>query len=447
MPVSSNTQAILLLTSHFTKSKKTDEKPLTPKEWGRFALWLKEQSLLPERLMTSNLKEVLEGWSDKNVTLVRLEKLLNRGSGLALAMDKWLRAGLWVLTRADDDYPIKLKNRLKTDSPAALFGCGNPKLLNQGGVSVVGSRNASDDGLTSAKHLGSTAAQQGYSIVSGGARGVDEVAMLGALEAGGTVIGILANNLLRASSSAKYRDYLMNKDLVLVSPFYPEAGFNPGNAMARNKYIYCLSDVAVVVHSGAKGGTWSGALENLRRRWVPLWVMETADAAAGNAKIVSKGACWLKDDISELKISSLISMSEQISFDREAADLVDKKAVESGIQEEVQYRPPEALIESVTPTVPRESGQTGSLSEPFAEEAGQSFMLPDDFGFYELFLFKIREICQNQGKTRDELAKELDLRKGQLDDWLKRAVKEKKLEKLAQPVRYKWNAQQEFPFD
>ena len=49
--------------------------------------------------------------------------------------------------------------------------------------------------------LGVKASQTGENIISGGARGVDESAMLGALEVEGTVIGILANGLLRACSS------------------------------------------------------------------------------------------------------------------------------------------------------------------------------------------------------------------------------------------------------
>jgi hypothetical protein len=66
----------------------------------------------------------------------------------------------------------------------------------------------------------------------------------------------------------------MMKNLVLVSPFNPEAGFDVGNAMARNKYIYCLSDAAIVVAtSKGSGGTWSGATENLKRNWAPLWVL------------------------------------------------------------------------------------------------------------------------------------------------------------------------------
>jgi predicted Rossmann fold nucleotide-binding protein DprA/Smf involved in DNA uptake len=263
MLVSPHTQAVLL---HFSKAKDGATKPLTPKEWGRFAVWLKEQSLTPEQLLTGRLTDLLNGWSDNLVTRERIETLMDRGSALAVALEKWLRAGLWVMTRSDPDYPARLKHHLKTDSPAVLFGCGNRALLSGGGLAVIGSRNAIEDDLAYSRDLGALTASEGYSIVSGGARGVDESAMLGALEAEGTAIGVLADSLLRACSSMKYRRYLVANNLTLISPFYPEAGFNAGNAMQRNKYIYCLSDSALVVHSRIKGGTWNGATENLKRQ-------------------------------------------------------------------------------------------------------------------------------------------------------------------------------------
>lgn len=307
MSISPNTQAILLLTSHFSKAKGGSVKPLTPKEWGRFALWLKEKSLTPEQLMTGRLDELLNGWSDKTITLDRAERLMERGSALALAMEKWLRAGLWVMTRSDPDYPVRFKQRLRTDSPAILFGCGNRALLNGGGLAVIGSRNVNDKDLAYSRDLGTLAAGKGYTIASGGARGVDEASMLGALEAEGTVIGVLADSLLRACSSVKYRKYLMANNLVLVSTFYPEAGFNAGNAMQRNKYIYCLADAAIAVQSGLKGGTWSGAMENLKKQWVPLWVKWTTDKSAGNSAIVKAGARWVSENTGEIDFTALFS--------------------------------------------------------------------------------------------------------------------------------------------
>ncbi len=306
MSVTPATQAILLLTAHFSKPKADSVKPLAAKEWGRFAAWLNENALTPAQLMTGQVDDLLHGWSDKTVTPQRIEALMARGSALALAMEKWLRAGLWAMTRADPQYPRRLKQRLGTESPAVLFGCGNRKLLSGGGLAVVGSRNTTNSDLAFSRDIGKLAAGNGYSIVSGGARGVDEAAMLGALAADGTVIGVLADKLLQHCSSAKYRKYLMKNDLVLISPFYPEAGFNVGNAMQRNKYIYCLADAGLVVHSGLKGGTWTGAKENLKKGWVPLWVKETQDEEAGNKDIVAAGAGWVSSDVNAISFEGLI---------------------------------------------------------------------------------------------------------------------------------------------
>ena len=164
------------------------------------------------------------------------------------------------MTRSDTDYPDRLKRRLRLNSPAVLFGCGNKNLLNKGGVAVIGSRDADEGDLNFTQHIGKETALQGYSIVSGGARGVDQSAMMGALDNEGTAIGVMADSLLKATSSAKYRNKIMSGDLVLISPFNPEASFNVGNAMARNRYIYCLADTAIVISSTAdKGGTWTGS--------------------------------------------------------------------------------------------------------------------------------------------------------------------------------------------
>lgn len=296
-----HTQAVLLLTAYFSKPEPGDAKPLTPREWDRFSYWLNGTSASPETLMAGNARESLTGWLDRSVTHERIEQLVNRGAALAFAMDKWQRAGVWVLTRSDRAYPAVLTRRLRADSPPVLFGCGNQKLLNQGGIAVVGSRSARDADLEFSRHLGCVAAQHGHSIVSGAARGIDEAAMLGALDVEGTAVGVVAHGLLQASASAKYRTYLANDNLVLVSPFYPKAGFNAGNAMARNKYIYCLADMAVALHSADKGGTWNGAMENLRRGWVPMWVKETDDPAAGNAEIVRSGGKWISSSLEDIE--------------------------------------------------------------------------------------------------------------------------------------------------
>ena len=416
MPITSDTQAILLLTAHFSKPKTDAVKPLAPKEWGRFAAWLKMNRLTPEKIMTGEPNELLCEWEDKTVTSQRIEALMARGSALALAMEKWLRAGLWVMTRSDPEYPRKLKQRLGTDSPAVLFGCGNQKLLNAGGLAVIGSRNTSESDLAFSHELGKLAAGNGYSIVSGGASGVDEAAMLGALAADGTVIGVLADNLLQHCSSAKYRKYLMNNDLVLISPFYPEAGFNVGNAMQRNKYIYCLADAGLVVHSGMKGGTWTGAKENLKKDWVPLWVKETQDEEAGNKAIVANGATWVSSDVNTISIEGLMNGAPTES---DLITTVYGTAVGDIQQMVTEARSHELLI-------------------PPVEKSKSALQAMKQLEFYDIFLLKIEQVCSDSPKTVDEIAQTLSLNTAQLKIWLNHAQQENKIQKLIKPVRYAW---------
>lgn len=309
MTLSPKAQAILLLTTHFTGKGASAEshKPLSSREWGRFAEWLHLQAMQPEDLLSGSLDSLLAAWQDKTITIERLQALLNRGSALALALEKWTRGGLWVMTRADADYPRRLKQRLRSDSPAVLFGCGDRALLNTGGLAVVGSRKVDEEALDYSRDVGSHAASAMVAIVSGGAKGVDETAMVAVLDAGGCAVGVMADSLLRASSSAKYRQFLLDGRLALVSPFNPEAGFNAGNAMHRNKYIYCLADAALAVHSGHKGGTWTGVQENLRQRWVPMWVRETGSAEAGNSLLIKAGAMKAPASKNDLNISTLLA--------------------------------------------------------------------------------------------------------------------------------------------
>ena len=430
--ISSTTQAILLLTTHLKKNGNHTVQPLTPSEWGRFAEWLREQSLTPDKLLYGSIKEILKNWRDTKITIDRIEALLNRGPALALAVEKWLRSGLWIITRSDSEYPVRLKQKLGKQAPAVLFGCGNRNLLQQGGVAVVGSRRVKASDLQYSRELGALIANSGYSVISGGARGVDEAAMLGALEAEGTAVGVLSDSLLRACSSQKYRDFLRQKSLMLISPFNPEAGFDVGNAMQRNKYIYCLSDVAVVVHSGTKGGTWTGAHENIKRGWAPLWVKRTDDPEAGNRLLVQEGARWLTDEINEIDCDMLFKNKVQknlLNFDQPEEDQVISGHSQKSYKE----------------TIPANKLQTGPLNETKIANAVQEKSISYSAGkpvtevtFYEFFLAKLQQLCSDKPLSVEELTQELELQKSQINIWLERALSDGVLKKLTRPVRYQW---------
>ena len=295
-------QAIVLLTAHFgsgapssaagTGAPSPRWKPLTAAEWGRFALWLRSQRVGPERLLEPDAGEFMRSWQDARgtVSAERVSGLLGRSAAFAFCVEQWERAGLWLLTRADADYPQRLKARLGMAAPPLFFGCGPRALLAESGVAVVGSRDAGEEDLAWAAALGAEASRRTI-VVSGGARGVDAAAVGGALDAGGAALVVLADSLLRATTQSRNREAILQERLTLVSPFAPEAGFDVGNAFARNKYIYCLSSVAVVVTSGAEnGGTKAGAEEDLRHSWVPLYVRASGSPVDGNRRLLDLGA-------------------------------------------------------------------------------------------------------------------------------------------------------------
>ena len=438
--LSPTAQATLLLTSYFSKSSNEITKPLSNAEWGRFALWLKDKSITPADLLVGDPQALLQGWHDTRISAERIIELLKRGHSLALAMEKWQRAGLWVVTRSDSEYPKQLKQRLKTDCPPVLFGCGNKALLNTGGLAVVGSRNASDPDLAFTDQVGAKAAAENIAIISGGARGVDETVMIGAMRQGGMVVGVMADRLLRAATSSKWRKGLMEGHVVLVSPFYPEAGFNVGNAMARNKYIYCLADSSLVIHSGKKGGTLSGAQENLKKSWVPLWIKQTTDKDAANADLVAKGGNWLKADIQAFTISDLLNSKESLvsQVSEPIGDLFSTSS-QPGLFTETELEPAltpefkENVNEVKINRVAIELKAENEADSTDAYEIDNIPLVPIDF--YKLFISELQRLAQKP-ITIDELIESTQLHKSQLTEWLKRAVNDEVVKKLNRPVRY-----------
>jgi predicted Rossmann fold nucleotide-binding protein DprA/Smf involved in DNA uptake len=211
---------------------------------------------------------------------------------LSQAIERWQSRTIWVISRADAGYPKRLKKRLKEDAPPVLYGCGNPAILETGGLAVVGSRHVDESLIEHTERIGRLAATAGRTLVSGGARGIDQAAMRGALDAGGKALGVLADSLEQAAVTRIYREALMAGRLVLISPYDPAAGFNVGHAMQRNKLIYGLADAALVVSADyQKGGTWAGAIEQLEKlRFVPVYVRSNGGNGKGLDALRQKGA-------------------------------------------------------------------------------------------------------------------------------------------------------------
>ena len=297
--VGPDAQVMLLLTAPLlvggggkrSRGGEVKQKLLNLREYNALAAELQRRGLAPAALLDDSFP-IPDIARSARLDPDRITGLFGRGYAMARALERWEKRGIWVLTRADDGYPHLLRQRMGRHRPPVLYGCGDPALLDQGGLAVVGSRAVADDVVVFAEEVGALCASSGIPIVSGGAKGVDQAAMRGATDAGGCAVGILANNLARAVLVRTNRDAIMQGRLVLVSPYDPGARFFVGHAMARNRLIYGLADSALVVNSDlGHGGTWTGAREQLGKlNYVQVHVRNRGRTSEGLVGLMEHGA-------------------------------------------------------------------------------------------------------------------------------------------------------------
>jgi predicted Rossmann fold nucleotide-binding protein DprA/Smf involved in DNA uptake len=269
------------------------------------ALWRKVRDSVPSAANATQLLKALHPrLSAPDLAVV--EARLTLIEEIQAHLDHLASDGISVVTEFDVEYPQRWLQRLKNEwagkdkHPPLLFVAGAKALLNAETIGVVGSRHIDQTAASFARDVASAAVAHGKAIVSGGARGVDIIAMSRALEAGGSTVGFLADSMHKFLAQPHIQDFVDEGRVCLASTFDPRTGFQVANAMARNKYIYAHSLATVVVSSGVDtGGTWTGAIEALRLKLCPLLVRLDDTEPAGNRHLIQHGGRAIRtvDDI------------------------------------------------------------------------------------------------------------------------------------------------------
>src|ERR1019366_2064299 len=152
--------------------------PFTLSEWNKLARQIHDSPLKqPAALQGRTAADLARELSIAPDDAERVVRLLDRSGRLALELEGLFSRGLWAVTRADEQYPAKLRDQLKHQAPTVLFGAGSLQLLSRGGVAVIGSRNIDAAGTAFALAVGRKAAAARLPVISGGARGTDRLAM------------------------------------------------------------------------------------------------------------------------------------------------------------------------------------------------------------------------------------------------------------------------------
>ena len=161
-----------------------------------------------------------------------------------------------LVTLADNNYPQRLLE--SADPPNLLYVNGDPAYLNQAAIGVVGSRNATPQGIENARAFSKVLADSGFSVVSGLALGIDAAAHEGALRSdsrSGTiaVIGTGIDRVYPASN--KKLAHLITGNGCIVSEFPLGTAATASNFPRRNRLIAGLGQACLVVEAAPASGS------------------------------------------------------------------------------------------------------------------------------------------------------------------------------------------------
>lgn len=165
---------------------------------------------------------------------------------------KWERAGLKFVSVLDKEFPQRLLDIVET--PPFLFAEGAIH-IDDPGLSVVGSRKASAQGLKMATNTAKYLADQGLTVIAGLAAGIDAAAHRAALDQGGRTVAFIAtgNNRSYPAQNRELQAEIVDRGLVL-SQFWPDAPPQKQNFLMRNALMSGYGLATIVVEAGEHSG-------------------------------------------------------------------------------------------------------------------------------------------------------------------------------------------------
>ena len=207
-----------------------------------------------------------------------------------------------LLTFADAGYPPLL--RWIAEPPPVLYVRGALQPAHEFAVAVVGSRKPSPYGKMAAQRFSTALAQQGYTVISGLARGIDRVAHESALQAGGQTLAVLGsgmNVIYPPENRRLFEQICVNGAVMSEFPFHTKP--DRWNFPRRNRIISGLALGTLVVEATIRSGSLHTARHALEQGREVFAIPGRIDApgSQGTNQLIKQGAKLVEtlDDIVE----------------------------------------------------------------------------------------------------------------------------------------------------
>jgi len=242
---------------------------------------------------------------------------------------KLAKENIKVITVVDENYPKLLAEIY--NPPALLYYRGALDLRDDFSLAVVGTRKYTSYGQQAVENITKDLVRNNITIISGLALGIDALAHLAALEAGGKTVAVLGSGLDRQSLYPSQNRYLADKIAdaggAVISEFPLGTAPLKYNFPQRNRIISGLSLGTLVVEAAEKSGaliTAAYALEQNREVFaVPGNIFSCV--SAGPNKLIKDGA---------KSVTSAFDIIENLNLTQATAYLDNKKILPESEEEE-----------------------------------------------------------------------------------------------------------------
>jgi DNA processing protein len=257
--------------------------------------------------------EAHDGWEVAVARALSLHYSRQSAVELETRIDSWQQAGIEFVSINDAAYPVSL--RVTFNAPPFITlrgGIGPPDAR---GVAVVGTRNPSDEGLRRASRLGRELAEDGVTVVSGLALGIDSAAHEAAIGAGGRTLAVLGHGLAMPVYPKANRDLaeIIVTQGALISQFLPPTPPTRSTFPMRNMVTSGIAQGTVVVEAGQTSGARHQAGLAVRHG-KRVWLLESLVANFD----------WAREFSAQPGVKVISSVSEVISDLREPAVVIEE---------------------------------------------------------------------------------------------------------------------------
>jgi len=280
-----NARVIYSLTAWLPNSGKENRiQPLSAIEWSYLAKKIYKADIKPKDLRSKSPDEIKSRLDLEPELSERIVKLLNRSGQVVFELEKYITRGYELLTRADTDYPKKLKETMLKEMPPFFWYVGDIKILINSFLSIQFSSNTDNSSITVIRDGIFDIKNNKYSIILSFNDSYSVELAQEAINNDIQVLGIIPFGLLKLTKQSLIRDLLESKKLLLLSQSYPSIiKYYKYNGQLQKKVELALADKVLILPSGKLNEILNDEIEKINQD--NIYVYNPSDNLKTNRKL------------------------------------------------------------------------------------------------------------------------------------------------------------------